>query len=120
MVAGLLPDRGRVRASCQRSTDAAKQWMDGMNAESNNGHCFGMATTAWQIFDRLFSARSLGGSTTHRVGFAPKSTSPIAQEFSTRKLIDIHLTCKHAMIDNLAGTVSYPSVRPMSSKCCVR
>lgn len=70
-------------------TLAARQWMDAANTESDGGHCFGMATTAAQIYDGMRSASSFGAPTPHKVGFAPKATSQIAQSFATQELVDL-------------------------------
>lgn len=79
-------------------TLAARQWMDAVNTESAGGHCFGMATTAAQIYGGMLSANSLGARTTHKVGFTSKATGQIAQSFATQELVKLRtLTAAQAL-----------------------
>lgn len=83
-------------AVCQPSknkctlTGAAKTWMDSVNLSSNGGHCFGMATTAAQIYANVLKPSQLGGKkNTHSIPFVPKATAMIAQNFSLQATEDL-------------------------------
>lgn len=81
--------RGAVsqKGTCQL-TLAATHWMNASNKSGNAGHCFGMATTAGLVFDRLIRAKTLGGSTAHKVKFAPRATATIEQAQTTQTLVN--------------------------------
>lgn len=71
-------------------TPVANDWMQSVNRNMTGGHCFGMATTAAQLFNGQIQQSAFGSSgPIGSIRFASPATANIAQAFATQFIVPV-------------------------------